>query len=113
MGVWEQEEKKKAEKLIDKPMYNIPQTVRIYRNKNAGILYYILTVVFLILAVGSIAIIPVAVTWASQGVITIILTITFWIGFIGSIQSFVGINAYAREVYLLTDQKSRKDYRTE
>lgn len=105
MGVWEQEEKKKAEKLIDKPMYNIPQTVQIYKNKHAGILYYILTVIFLIMAAGSIGIIPFAVKWGNLGLITVILTITFWIGFVGSILFVVGINAYAREVYLLTDQK--------
>lgn len=86
----EQERKEKQKVLIDTPILQVRQTAKLYQNKNAGAATYLALVVFLSLAVGSIAVIPFMVTKYPDYIMQIglVLTVIFWIGFPGTIVSY-------------------------
>lgn len=87
--------------------YQIRQTAKIYRNRNAGMLEYLKCTIFLILELSSIAVIPFSVNRVENvGLLAVVLTITFWIGFIFFFDSLGKIQYASQKVFIVTSGRS-------
>lgn len=101
----EEEREKRLKELIDTPASSIYQTAKLYRNKNAGMGMYLAFGSSFLLAFGSIAAIPVVVDCVEHlGIATIILTITFWIGFFGAIFTYQKIKYTPQNAFVVSSE---------
>lgn len=102
-----QQETEQRKRLLDLPNGRIPQRAVVHYNRHAGAGYYLWFGLFLVLAVGTFLVIPAIVGFDRKtlGIITCILTIIFWIGFIGAIWTWQFITDSRTKAFLTTNEQ--------
>lgn len=100
------EEEAYKRQLLDQEHRQISQYAKMHYNQHAGVDYYLWFAFFLILAVGSVLVIPFVIHLERKmlGVITCILTVTFWIGFGGAIFSRKCMELFRIRAFLTTNE---------
>lgn len=97
------EREEQTKELLDMPNLAVHQTARLYRNKNAGMAVYLTFAGSFLLAFASIAVIPAVVSYVEHlGIATIVLTITFWIGFFWAIFSYQQIKYTPQHAFVVS-----------
>lgn len=103
-----QEEKERNKRLLSLPSGQLPQQVSIHYNRHAGVDNYLLFIVFFLLAAGSLLSIPALVGELDHmqlGIAACILTVVFWIGFIGAISVHGDIANSMTKAFLTTNER--------
>lgn len=94
------------EAFVERPLGQIPQSVKLYFNEGAGMGACCLFLLFLVMAVGSVGLIPYLVTVVENiGLLTVFLTIIFWIGFIGAVFSYYSIKEVPLSVFAASSEQ--------
>lgn len=102
------QEKEQKKRLLSLPSGQFPQQVSIHYNRHAGVENYLLFLVFFLLAAGSLLSIPALVAALDRrqlGIAACILTVTFWIGFVGAIFVHGDIEHSRTRAFLTTNER--------
>lgn len=103
-----QEEKEQKKRLLSLPVGQFPQQISIHYNRHPGVDNYLLFLAFLLLAAGSLLSIPALVTALDRrqlGIAACILTVTFWLGFLGAIYVYGNMEHNRTRAFLTTNER--------
>lgn len=96
------------QKLLDIPKFPGSQRVSLYRNKHAGVANYIWCTLFLGMALGSLLAIPLIAERYEDGELLmagVVLTVIFWIGFMGIIFKWKVCRNVSVETYVISNEE--------
>lgn len=100
-------QEKEQQKLLEIPSFPGSQRVTLYLNRHAGVANYIWCILYLGMAVSSLLVVPLIVEQYKERellLVTLGITITFLIGFVGSIFSWSNCKSVSVEAYALTNE---------
>ena len=102
-----QQEIAQRKRLLDLPNGRIPQRAVVHYNRHAGIERYLLFGFFIALAIGTLLVIPLIIELDRKtlGILTCILTVVFWIGFLGAIWTWQFITDTRTKAFLTTNEQ--------
>lgn len=102
------EEKERKKRLISLPVGQLPQQVSIHYNRHAGVDMYLFFWVCFLMAAGSLLSIPAIVGELDRkqlGIAACILTVVFWVGFIGALSFYGDIANSMTKAFLTTNER--------
>lgn len=102
-----QTEVRAREEYIDRPNGQVPQRATVHFNRHADTNYFLCFGFFLTLAVGSLLVTPTVIELDRKIllILTCILTVTFWVGFVGAIWCWQLIVDSKTKAFLTTNER--------